>query len=537
MRSAGMAAVTGPMQRIQKVSGNHAAATAFRPLTSAARPMRIGLRPDDLTACRAAAEGCRLQPRPRLYGIGMGKTGTNVLASLFTGVPAAHEPEAGDVITALLDYEAGRRDWRAVREFVVERDRRLGLTVDVSNLNIFLVDLLVDLAPDATFVLTIRDPWSWLDAITNQYLRRPPTAEWRAFAEFRFGAGGIAHPAAERILAERGLHPLAGYLAYWRDHLEKALAAVPADRLLVVPVGRIAAEAGRIAAFAGLPADSVAPARVHEYRNPSKRPIVQRIPRDHLEAEVQRHCGPMLERFFPDLRTPEDAGLVCDAGSEAAVNTRLRTELLTAPPAFHFWNDAPQTGGFDGPMLEFLERTLDDADIWKGVAYETGAGLSSVWLLAIGLREVHSFCVDRIVCEKIAEYLRPHPEEHGRWHCHVGPSELMLPPVAIAAATEPADFCLIDGGHGLDTVFNDFLYLNYVLKPGGLLAIDDLQLGSCRLLYELLLQPKLGYALVGRRGKLAILRKNTDRRLLGDFGRYRPLLTQLSGWLGDLPQP
>ncbi|MFM9058053.1 MAG: class I SAM-dependent methyltransferase [Planctomycetaceae bacterium] len=217
------------------------------------------------------------------------------------------------------------------------------------------------------------------------------------------------------------------------------------------------------------------------------------------------------------------------------MNARLRTELLTAPPAFHVWKGAPQTGGFDASMLEFVERTLADAGLTAGAAYETGAGLSSVWLLALGLREVHSFCKDADVCERIRAYLGPYPEERERWHCHVGPSELTLPPVAIAAATELADFCLIDGGHGLDTVFNDFVYLNYLLKPDGLLAIDDLQLGSCRLLCELLLQPGLGYAVVGRKGKLAVLRKETDRRLVGDFGRYRPLLTRLSGWLGELP--
>lgn len=316
MGPAGVTAVIDPIQRIQKVGGDHAAATAFRPLPSAARPMRIGLRPDDLTACHAATDRVRLDPRSRLYGIGMGKTGTNVLASLFTGVPAAHEPEAGDVIKALLDYEARHRDWRALRGFIVERDRRLGLTVDVSNLNIFLVDLLVDLAPDARFVLTIRDPWSWLDSIVNHYVRRQPTAEWRAFAEHRFGATEVAHPAAELVLAEHGLHPLAGYLSYWRAHVQKALAAVPADRLLVVPVERITAEAGRIAAFAGLPADSVDPARVQEYRNPAKQPIVQRIPREHVEAEVRRHCEPFASRLFPGIRTPEDAGLVFDVPAE-----------------------------------------------------------------------------------------------------------------------------------------------------------------------------------------------------------------------------
>lgn len=218
------------------------------------------------------------------------------------------------------------------------------------------------------------------------------------------------------------------------------------------------------------------------------------------------------------------------------MNTQLRDELLAAPPAFHFWEGKPQTGGFDARMLEFLEGTIAAAGLTTGVAFETGAGLSSVWLLALGLREVHSFCDDREVCDKIAEYLRPHPGEQARWRCHVGPSQLTLPSVAIAASTEPADLGLIDGGHGLDTVFNDFTYLNYLLKPGGLLVIDDLQLGSCRLLCELLVQPRLGCRLIARKTKVAVLAKDTDRRLLGDFGRYQPLLERLSTWLGELPK-
>lgn len=153
--------------------------------------MHIGLRPDDLAALRADST-VRLEPRPRLYGIGMGKTGTNVLASMFAGVPAAHEPEAGRLIEGLLDYDSGRSDWRALRDLVMDRDRRLGLAVDVSNPNVFLVDLLLALDPRATFVLTIRDPWSWLDSILNQYLRRQPTEQWRAFADRRFGLAGAA---------------------------------------------------------------------------------------------------------------------------------------------------------------------------------------------------------------------------------------------------------------------------------------------------------------------------------------------------------
>lgn len=214
------------------------------------------------------------------------------------------------------------------------------------------------------------------------------------------------------------------------------------------------------------------------------------------------------------------------------MNEALRKRLLADPPAFHHWDGAPRIGGLDASLLELIERAITAAGTLQGVACETGAGLSSVWLLCLGLREVHSFCNRSEVCDRIGEFLRPFPDEQGRWRCHLGPSQLTLPLHAIQTGSPSADFCLIDGGHGLDTVFNDFVYLNYVLKPGGLLAIDDLQLGSCRLVCEWLGQSKAGFAVVDRTPKLAILRKVADRRFVGDFGLQVPFLERLSGCLG-----
>lgn len=282
--------------------------------------MRIGLTDDDIDASRRQAAA---QPppatRPRIYGIGLGKSGTNALASLFTGVAAAHEPESESVIRALLDYHAGRSDWQPLDALVRDRDRRLALAVDVSNLNIFLVDLLLQLSPDSRFVLTIRDCYSWLDSLLNHYLRVPPTAAWRAFADERFQKGR-AYPPAERILEEHGLYTLEGYLSYWNAHVTKALAAVPADRLLIVRTGQIGDRALEIAAFGGLGPEHVAAGGIHEYRNPQKRRILQQIPRGHLEEQVRIHCEPLVSRFFPEIRSAADAGLDDDHPARPAVD-------------------------------------------------------------------------------------------------------------------------------------------------------------------------------------------------------------------------
>ena len=261
--------------------------------------MLIGLRPDDRAALAAEGDASRLAARPRLIGIGMGKTGTHALASLFAPVRAAHEAEAARAIDLILAYEAGTADWRDMRRFVLDRDQRLGLTVDVSNLNLFFVDVWLAVAPDTRFVLTVREPRSWLDSILNHYLCRPPTDAWRAFAARRFGHDDAPHPAEEQVLADAGLHPLDGYLSYWRTHMEKALGTVPAERLLVVPFDRIATEAARIATFAGLSAADIDPSRINEYRNPAKRPILDQIPSSHVESCIRRWCGPFMGMFAP----------------------------------------------------------------------------------------------------------------------------------------------------------------------------------------------------------------------------------------------
>jgi hypothetical protein len=269
------------------------ASSAFNPEMA----MRIGLRPEDLQEFRASAPGHRLGPSQRLYGIGMGKTGTNALATVFHGIPCAHEADADRIIEAVLGYDRRNVSWQSLLSIAVERDRQLSLAVDVSNLNVFLVDLLVWLDPCAKFVLTVREPRSWLDSILNHYLLRPPTDRWRAFAAFRFGGSNAARPPEESALDDLGLHSLQGYLSYWRRHNEHALASVPSERLMVVRYDSIAQEAARIAEFAGIGPDRIRRDLIHEYRNRDKRPVLDLIDATYLEAQIRLHCEPVMTQL------------------------------------------------------------------------------------------------------------------------------------------------------------------------------------------------------------------------------------------------
>lgn len=200
----------------------------------------------------------------------------------------------------------------------------------------------------------------------------------------------------------------------------------------------------------------------------------------------------------------------------------LRARLLSEPPKFHYWDGEPQAGGFGPAELLKIEGYAKAGDVW----YETGAGLTTVWLLNLGVT-LHSFFIQPELGESIDAFLAPYPELRARWNQHIGPSELTLPSHAIPLA-EKADAFLIDGGHALQQVFCDFVYANWILKPDGLLIVDDTQLGSPKLLREMLLNGGGFYERIEDTAKTAWLRKVTRLRLLPDFGVQRALLQRLT---------
>jgi len=245
-----------------------------------------------------------LWPRPprRLvaFGVGMAKSGTHSLAALFEkNYRARHEADCTRLIDAILERAAGRCSDADVRAYLRRRDARWWLEVDSSQLNFFILDDLIDMFRQARFILTMRDCVSWLDSLINHSLSRTPTTAWRRLREHRFATPRLAHPVEELALAQRGLYTLDGYLRYWARHNATVLARVPADRLLVIKTHEIAAKSADIAGFLGIAPATLQPDVAHSNRARHRHEVLAKVPSHHLALKVQRHCGPLMERFFP----------------------------------------------------------------------------------------------------------------------------------------------------------------------------------------------------------------------------------------------
>jgi Sulfotransferase domain len=249
--------------------------------------------------------------RARLYGVGMGKSGTHSICGMFSkNVRAGHEVQAPQLLDNIFARHHGRISEQEMTAWILARDRKLALEVDSAALNFWILDILLREFPDARFVLSIRDCYSWLNSSVNQWLRFPDTRpRWLEYQKFRFGDPAFTRAPGEHVLEEKGFQPLSGYLSYWTMHNGAVLAKVPAERLFVVRTDQIKQRALEISDFAGLPRRSVRLRRTHEFRNPSKQDIIHRIDRDYLEKKVEQYCRPLMTRFFPEIKSLDDATL------------------------------------------------------------------------------------------------------------------------------------------------------------------------------------------------------------------------------------
>jgi len=246
--------------------------------------------------------------KTRLYGVGTGKSGTHSLAAIFSDhLRTAHEPERSKVIDVILAVSAGRINEEELRRYVLERDRRLWLEVDSSHLNFFLLDQLVELFSDAKFILTIRNPYAWLDSLINMQLGFGRFAKWIQLHNLRFRPDIHTHTQLEAPLKEKGLYTLDGYLAYWARHNRTVVDTVPKDRLLIIRTDKLGESMAEIAKFAGVSRSNLNEKKSHMFKAEKKFNVLRELDQKYLDDKMAQHCGDLIGEFFPEIQLATDA--------------------------------------------------------------------------------------------------------------------------------------------------------------------------------------------------------------------------------------
>jgi hypothetical protein len=239
--------------------------------------------------------------RTRIFCVGMAKSGTHSIAQVFSdAVRSRHEASAAELLPRILQFVEGRLADQELTSYIRQRDEQLRLDIDSSQLNFFILNILLREFPAARFVLTIRDPYSWVDSFIDDSLRRTTSEDWIRLRDIRFRRSTFDHPDEERVLKEYGLYTLDGYFSYWRMHNDKVLSSIPPNQLLVLRTDQITQRISELADFASLPRSVVRAERSHAFRNPQRFGIFRKLDKDYVKSKIALYCRGLTDKFFPE---------------------------------------------------------------------------------------------------------------------------------------------------------------------------------------------------------------------------------------------
>lgn len=250
--------------------------------------------------------------RPRgfhVFGVGAPKTGTHSIARLFQNYRSAHEAHGVETIEVLRKWKNDELTESELRDALRRRDRAWRLECDVAHFLGLFTPYLLDLFPEAKFILTVRKPRSWLRSVIDQCINNSrerlldltPQDRWALLRDLYYGPPPDEHPPEETALNEYNLHTISGFLEYWAEHNRTILEHVPSERLLVIQTQNISQSLSRIAAFLGVDCDSLRKMQSHTYEAPERHVLLEDVSDQYLDRKIEQHCQPTLRRVKDKL--------------------------------------------------------------------------------------------------------------------------------------------------------------------------------------------------------------------------------------------
>lgn len=238
----------------------------------------------------------------RAYCVGLPRSGTHSIATMYEdNYRASHEPYHSSAIKVL---EKGKlNDDVFVNRYLVTRDRLLHLELESAHYLHRFTPQLVDLFPDAKFILTVREPKSWLESEFNKLLgayKYKPGNIWYRYDKIKYGSYDYDF-LSSNIQSISNTYPLKSMLAYYKEHIDTVLNAVPASKLLIVDTFQINSKIRDISDFLGTDINCINRQKMHSGKNKSKVPLSKFISESSLNQIIRNETFSFISERVPQL--------------------------------------------------------------------------------------------------------------------------------------------------------------------------------------------------------------------------------------------
>lgn len=239
----------------------------------------------------------------RVYCVGLPRSGTHSLVNMFKkNYKASHEPFTRHTIFHVVNWLNGKYSKKTMKAFLLWRDHNLSLYLEASHYLHHVTPLLVECFPRAQFVLTIREPLSWMNSEINKN-HKPYSSgfkHWQMIQDVRYLKYRFNFTKYDQALRTiSGSVPIASYLHYWRDHINLVLDSVPSERLLILKTHEISKEPERIADHLGITISTLNLSSSHSgHLQQRVCSLTDMVNQDYLHDSINNICGDLLTQLF-----------------------------------------------------------------------------------------------------------------------------------------------------------------------------------------------------------------------------------------------
>lgn len=282
--------------------------------------------------------------RFQAYVVGLPKTGSTSLATVFGNYRTGHEWQMYELLAVALRRIAGEVDDEQFWLETTPRLTRPSLEMDSATSHHLYADLLVDRFPHAVFIHSIRDVGGWISSLLDMALRydigrsltgRGYTSEESSYVELI--AGGTLYPPGQAAPEREFIVPM---MRYWSDHMTRMSSVLPADRTLTVRTEGLAAHLGELAALCSVPVESLRADLVHSNAAPRRLDRLAAFASEPLQAAYLEYCADLMAELFPAEHERTLAALSADPqgswNDHYAATRQWVVDLLAANPDLAF---------------------------------------------------------------------------------------------------------------------------------------------------------------------------------------------------------
>lgn len=238
----------------------------------------------------------------KAFCVGQAKAGTASLCGLLKpSHRAAHEPEREEILEMILRESSGEVDEDTFRAYLIERDQRLSLDYDIAWANQFIIGHLLEVFPDAKFIVLFRDPYTWLQSIVGHLLSRDVPPDATSFLDWWFKPDLYPHSNQDSELKDQNLYSIAAFLNAWTQHVNTCTEVIPPEQRLILRTHELNQSHRKLVEFLQIPIDSLNDENAHLNRGTWSGNFDSLVGRDFLTEMVDAICGENMTLYFPEV--------------------------------------------------------------------------------------------------------------------------------------------------------------------------------------------------------------------------------------------